>query len=184
MTKNIGILILLTSFLFGVAPNGQFKNYVELLDVVDSRIKTHSSRLRNVIAPIVAEFDLNSSEDIPILVESASSVLEQIITLRKLIVNILYAYHMSDLTSDGKVEQHTYPFLNIQKEYLENNIKMYKGFKEVFLTLEDYDGFDSLIDINDDCIELSETVFIIAINIMDDLDYKTESFQDNQVMDI
>ena len=111
--------------------------------------------------------------DLPILVESASSVLEQLNISERLIQNIKYAYQVSEQLEIN--QNHTLSFLNKQAKYINNNMKMYSEFDKVFLSLKKYDGFKNLIDINNDCSDLSKTAHLLTMNMINNLKRESKS---------
>ena len=84
-----------------------------------------------------------------------------------MIQNIKYAYQVSKQLDINDNE--TLSFLNEQVKYINSNMKMYNGFNKVFLSLQEYDGFKNLIDINNDCSELSKTAHLLTVNIINNL---------------
>ena len=91
--------------------------------------------------------------------------------LKRLIQNIKYAHQVSK--QSDRNDNQTLSFLNNQVKYINSNMKMYNGFNKVFLSLIEYDGFKNLIDINNDCSELSKTAHLITVNMINNI--KSES---------
>ena len=172
--KKLFLILFSIHFLLGSNQNIRQDNELDVLNSLELRIKNNSYALTALIKPTVEDFDLNSSKDLPILVESASSVLEQLNILKRLIQNIKYAYQVSEKLDVNDNE--TLSFLNKQAKYINSNMKMYIGFNKIFLSLKEYDGFKNLIDINNDCSDLSKTAHLLTSNIINNLKREKKSF--------
>tara|TARA_Y100001980_G_C14553682_1_gene339267 strand:+ start:785 stop:1327 length:543 start_codon:yes stop_codon:yes gene_type:complete len=172
--KKLFLILFSIHFLLGKNQNIQQNKDLDVFNNLESRIKNNSYVLTALIKPTIEDFDINSSEDLPILVESASSVLEQLNILKRLIQNIKYAYQVSEQLDVN--DNQTLSFLNKQVKYINSNMKMYGGFNKIFLSLKKHDGFKNLIDINNDCSDLSKAAHLITINMINNLKCERKSF--------